>query len=229
MQPGRHRFSSARITSAAFAALAIALLQPAAALAQLPAPGMFLVATEEVRGPFFMETVVLLLHYDDGGALGLVVNRPMGAKPGDVLPDLDGIDRYEGALYWGGPVQLTSLRALLRSETPPPDAVHVVDEVYLVAPEAKLPAGAIDATRLRFFLGYAGWAAGQLDGELLDDSWHIVPATGDLVFDADTAGIWRRITPPRSIRAALPQAAEALASLAPPLASGAGGGERQAR
>ncbi len=180
------------------------LLAPVNGAAQLPARGMFLVATDEVRGPFFRETVVLLLHYDDTGAQGLVINRPMPAAPMHVLPDLDGIDDYEGTLYWGGPVQITSVRTLLRSDDPPPDAVHIVDGVYLVAPDADLPPHANDASRLRFFLGYAGWGAGQLDGELLDDSWQIVPATAERVFDTDTDGMWRHMLPPREIRAAVP-------------------------
>jgi putative transcriptional regulator len=180
------------------------LLAPVDGAAQLPGPGMFLVATDEVRGPFFRETVVLLLSYDDTGAQGLVINRPMPAAPMDVLPDLEGIDDYEGTLYWGGPVQITSVRSLLRSDNPPPDAARIVDGVYLVAPDADMPAGANDASRLRYFLGYAGWGAGQLDGELLDDSWLIVPATAERVFDADTDGMWRRMLPPREIRAANP-------------------------
>ena len=203
MRESRRTNGVAGATSAAIFLLVVNLLLPVNGAAQLPAPGMFLVATDEVRGPFFRETVVLLLHYDDSGAQGLVINRPMRAAPVDVLPDLDGIDDYEGKLYWGGPVQITSVRTLLRSDDPPPGAVHIVDGVYLVPPDGRMPAGANDASGLRFFLGYAGWGAGQLDGELLDESWQIVPATAALVFDQDTAGIWRRILPPREIRAAI--------------------------
>lgn len=204
MRPGLRTTSVNRAASAAILLLAVILLAPAEGAAQLPAPGMFLVATDEVRGPFFRETVVLLLHYDDSGAQGLVINRPMQAAPAHVLPDIDGIDDYEGTLYWGGPVQITSVRTLLRSDDSQPDAVPVLDGVYLVAPGGRLPAGAKDASELRFFLGYAGWAPGQLDGELLDDSWQIVPATAELVFDTDTDGLWRRMLAPREIRAANP-------------------------
>lgn len=195
---------------AAIAALTLSLLAPALVIAERPAPGMFLVATDEVRGPFFRETVVLLLHYDAAGAQGLVMNRPMQAAPAEILPDLDGIEDYEGTLYWGGPVQITSVRALLRTEDPPRGAVHIVDEVYLVPPDAGMPASAVDASSLRYFLGYAGWAAGQLDGELIGQSWHVLRASGDLVFDSDTAGIWRRMQPPQAIRAARPSGLQAV-------------------
>lgn len=193
-----------RAASAATLLLAVMLLAPAFGVTELPAPGMFLVATDEVRGSFFRETVVLLLHYDTTGAQGLVINRPMQAAPMDVLPDFDGVAGYDGTLYWGGPVQITSVRTLLRSDDPPPHSVRIVDGVYLVAPDGRMPAGVNDPSGLRFFLGYAGWAPGQLDGELLHESWRIVPATADLVFDTDTDGMWRRMLPPREIRAALP-------------------------
>ncbi len=199
----RYTLHTAKAPRAALVALTLSLLAPVIVTAERPAAGMFLVATNEVRGPFFRETVVLLLHYDARGAQGLVMNRPMQAKPADILPGLDGIENYEGTLYWGGPVQITSVRALLRTEDPPRGAVHLVDEVYLVPPDIRMPAGAVDASELRYFLGYAGWAAGQLDGELIAQSWHVVRASGDLVFDRDTGGIWRRMMPPEAMRAAI--------------------------
>jgi putative transcriptional regulator len=191
---------------AAILILAVKLLAAANAAAQVPGSGQLLVATEEVRGPFFRETVVLLLRYDETGALGLVINRPMRATPQEILPDLAGIEQYEGSLYWGGPVQLGSLRVLMRTNDPPPDAFHIFGEVYLAALEKDLPGGISDAAGLRFFIGYAGWAAGQLDMELRGKSWRVLPATDELVFTEDTAGIWRRLMPPSTIRAATGQA-----------------------
>ncbi len=205
MQIGRRTSGTARATCTAICVFVAFLLSPASGMAQGPAPGNLLVATEEVRGPFFRETVVLLLHYDDRGASGLVVNRPMPAKPKDVLPKFTGIDGYEGALYWGGPVQVASLRALVRTNDPPADALHVFDEVYLLALDTEIPSRKSDASRLRFFLGYAGWTAGQLDAELLRESWHVLPATGDLVFTEDTAAIWRQLMPSQNIRAVAPK------------------------
>ena len=166
-----------------------------------PAPGRLLVATEEVRGPFFQQTVVLLLHYNEEGALGLVINRPMAAVPDEVLPDLEGIHDYEGTLYWGGPVDVASLRAIMRMDDPPDDALPLFDAVYQVPLDRTLSSGTADATRLRFYVGYAGWAAGQLDAEILRRSWRILPATEALVFADDMSDIWRRLTPPQSYRA----------------------------
>lgn len=205
MQDDRRKAGIICAASAALLALAVPLAGPAIAAAEAPGPGKLLVATEDVRGPFFRETVVLLLHYDREGALGLVINRPMRATPQEVMPDAGGVEDYEGTLYWGGPVQVSSLRALMRTDDPPAEAVHIVDAVYLVAFDGAIPPGKGDTSALRFFLGYAGWGRGQLEAELRAKSWRVVPATGDLVFSDDTAGIWRTLMPPSTIRARAPQ------------------------
>ncbi len=55
---------------------------------------------------------------------------------------------------------------------------------------------------LRFFVGYAGWSKGQLEHELAIDSWHILPATEELVFAEDTDAIWRKLLSSRQYQAA---------------------------
>lgn len=163
--------------------------------------GKLLVATEVVQGRAFAESVILLLNFDTTGAVGLVVNRPMEVLPAQALPELAGIDRYEGALYWGGPVELFTLRALLHSDAPPDNAVHIFDTVHLAPLAENLLDGASSNANLRFFVGYAGWAPGQLERELAFGSWRILAATEALVFADDTGGIWRRLMPPPVHRA----------------------------
>lgn len=184
-------------------ALACCFIASSVSADQDLAMGKLLVATGEVRGPYFMETVVLLLHYDEQGALGLVVNRPMEAVPKEVLPDLESLTSYRGTLYWGGPVRISSMRALLRSDTPPKDAVPIFGAVHQVPFDDSLPASTSDAANLRFFVGYAGWAPGQLERELGFGSWHILPATEEVVFAKNPTEIWQRLTPTQEYRAAL--------------------------
>jgi putative transcriptional regulator len=158
--------------------------------------GKLLVATEVVQGRAFAESVILLLNYDATGAAGLVVNRPTEVPPAQALPELAGLDRYEGTLYWGGPVEPFTLRALLHSDAPPDNAAPIFDTVHLAPLDENLLDGASSNADLRFFVGYAGWAPGQLEQELEFGSWHIVAATEALVFADDPGGIWRRLSPP---------------------------------
>ena len=165
-----------------------------------PATGKLLVATDEVRGSSFFRTVILLLHYDESGALGLVINRPTEATPDELLPALEGIKDYEGVTYWGGPVRLATMRALHRTDSPTDDEIYVIDKVYQM-PLDELPTGKKDQKNLRFFVGYAGWSPGQLDREILFGSWHIIQATEDTVFTDSPDTIWETLSPPQSYRA----------------------------
>lgn len=183
--------------------VAVALLLPAAAGADPgPAQGKLLVATDLVQGELFANTVILLLHYDDTGAFGLVVNRPTEVKPEELLDDEEGIAGYTGTLFWGGPVHMDSLRALLRTDEPPEDAEEIVASVYLVSFEAGLEQGPADPATLRLFIGYAGWAPGQLDYELARGSWRVLPGSDDLVFDDEPETLWKRLAPAEEQRAA---------------------------
>ena len=183
--------------------VAVAWLLPAAVGADpAPAQGRLLVATELVQGELFANTVILLLHYDDTGAFGLVVNRPTEVRPEELLDDEEGIAGYTGTLFWGGPVHMDSLRALLRTDEPPEDAEKIVESVYLVSFEAALEQSPADPAVLRLLIGYAGWAPGQLDYELARGSWRVLPGSDDLVFDGEPETLWKRLAPAQEQRAA---------------------------
>ena len=170
---------------------------------QRAAAGKLLVATETVRGEIFARTVILLLHYDESGAMGLVVNRPTEVEPAEVMDDPETLSAYDGTLFWGGPVEMAGLRVLVRSDAPPEGAETIVGNVHLVSFEdavRRLPA---DAARLRLYLGYAGWAPGQLDGELAIGSWEVRAAADELVFAVDPRGLWQRLKPGHEYRVAV--------------------------
>ena len=182
----------------------VAWLLPAVVNAdQAPAQGKLLVATEVVHGELFADTVVLLLYYDETGAFGLVVNRPTDVKPEELLADEDALAGYSGTLFWGGPVQMDSLRALVLTEEPPEGAEKIIESVYLVSYEDALEWVPRDPSSLRFFIGYAGWAPGQLDNELAHGSWRIVPGSSQLVFADEPETLWKRLTPPHEQRVAI--------------------------
>jgi putative transcriptional regulator len=90
----------------------------------------------------------------------------------------------------------------MRTDTPPEDAVQIFGAVHLVNVDEAMLATASSAAKLRFFAGYAGWGSGQLQHELAFDSWHVLPATEELVFTEDAGDIWRKLLPSREYRAA---------------------------
>jgi len=201
-------------------ALASCFLSAGVSADQLPAMGKLLVATEEVRGPSFAQTVILLLHHDETGSLGLVVNRPIDTATIESLQLHEDLKAYRDSFYWGGPVSQSTLRALLRTDTPPEDAEQIIDAVYLVDIDDALLATESNAAKLRFFAGYAGWSSGQLEYELALNSWHIVPATEALVFAEDTGDIWRKLLLSQQYRAAAdrsPRVGSSMSTCALPL------------
>jgi putative transcriptional regulator len=176
--------------------LCAAWLLPAAAAADLaPAKGRLLVATEEVRGEIFAETVILLLAHDESGAMGLVVNRPTEVGLEELLEETEAIAGYRTTVYWGGPVEMDSLSALANSGASAEAAEEIVTSVYRVPFDAALEKAAAEPASTRFYLGYAGWAPGQLDHELARGSWLVLPGSGDIVFADDPKRLWERLRP----------------------------------
>ena len=164
-----------------------------------PAASMFLVASRELTDPNFSQTVVLLLRYDEDGAMGVIVNRRTRAFLKDAIPGLDAGSRSRHHVYLGGPVQLGTLRFLARSPEPLEDADYILGDIQVSASRRlldRLVAESADNSRLRVFVGYSGWAPGQLEGEIARGGWHVVPATAEQVFSAEPDQLWSELVPP---------------------------------
>ena len=162
-----------------------------------PAKGSFLVAARDLRDPNFERTVVLLVHYDREGAMGLIVNRPTRRVAGELLPELEDLATEDEPIFIGGPVGRFGLLALLQARDAPAEAEHVFEDVYLSGSrDLMLRSSSASHTRLRVYVGHAGWAPGQLDFEIARGGWHVVPARRELVFAEDSADLWEQLIPP---------------------------------
>lgn len=158
--------------------------------------GMLLVATPELADPNFAASVVLLLDADADGALGVVLNRPTPVAVAEVLTPWDDIASTPEVLFHGGPVGPDGALAvaLLHDDHDVPvgfrEVLGRLGILDLDTP-TELVAGALD--QLRIFAGYAGWGAGQLEGEVADGSWYVVPGEVADVFRADPVDLWRDV------------------------------------
>lgn len=179
------------------------LLSAAASAELAPAKGRLLVSTEVVGGDLFAETVILILEYGESGAMGLVVNRPTEVELGELLEDADEAPDHAQRVYWGGPVEMHSLSALAHTGTPAGIADEIIESVYRMPFGDALESAATNPAGVRFYLGYAGWAPGQLDYELARDSWHVLPASAEIVFADDPKQLWQRLKPVQEYRAAV--------------------------
>ncbi len=173
----------------------LASLAAANALGQDYAGGQFLVASAQLRDPRFAETVVLVLSHGREGAIGVVVNRPTWVEPEALFPEEALFRRYRGAVYYGGPVARTSALFLVRDRDRPEgepiiDDIHVTTDIDEVRGHLR---ARTDERTLRVYAGYAGWGPGQLDREISTGDWQLAPASGDLVFTAEPASLWRQV------------------------------------
>ena len=160
-----------------------------------PAPGTLLVAPPLSDDANFRRTVVLLCEHSLEGSFGLILNRPLTLQLSEVL---DGPFGYDATLSLGGPVEPNTLHFLHRfEEGRVPGAVPLPGGVCwggdFEAVQALVRAGDASPAVLRFFLGYAGWAAGQLDAEIEHDGWILTRADVPAVFPDDQEKLWRDV------------------------------------
>jgi putative transcriptional regulator len=161
--------------------------------------GELLVAAPELGDPNFRETVVYMLDHGDDGAMGLVVNRvlargPLAALLADLGLESEVGEEVEITVHEGGPVERG--RALvLHSDDYRSARTRTLRNGLAVTASTDI-LGDIAAghgpRRSLLALGYAGWAPGQLERELADGAWIVVPADEALLFDAPADGKWRR-------------------------------------
>ena len=156
-------------------------------------PGVFLYAAPQLEDPNFAQTVVLLIEHGEKGALGLVIDRPSELPVAEVLGESIGL--RDLSVYWGGPVQPEAMFGLIRTDRPGEATKRVLDGVYMTGNRVELEAAARGARaeeRVRIYLGYAGWGAGQLEAEVRAGGWLLAPGEAAAVFSADPEGLWQR-------------------------------------
>lgn len=158
--------------------------------------GVFLVATPHLKDPNFRQTVVLICEHGSGGSLGLVINRRTDQHITEVLPQATGLHEKAGFVYIGGPVQKDSLLILHRMDREIPESRPIFDGVCLGGElgflEEEFTQDKGDGL-VRVYMGYAGWAPGQLQFELSTGSWLVLLAPMTLVFARDPLQVWPAI------------------------------------
>jgi putative transcriptional regulator len=160
-------------------------------LSELCLKGSLLISSPALHDPNFRRTVVLIAHHDSDGAMGLVLTRPSDVPATEAVPSLEGFPGAEGPVYVGGPVQPEAFMVLADFADPDEAAVPIIDGVGFMSAEAE--PDELSIRRLRLFAGYAGWGAGQLEAELAEPSWIVIPAIADDPFADDPDELWRDV------------------------------------
>jgi putative transcriptional regulator len=174
--------------------------KPGASLA-----GQLLVATPEMGDPRFRQTVILMVQHDGKGALGIAINRPLNTLPVARLLDALGIDSKDSEgevqVFAGGPVEPQVGFVVHSADYHRSGTVDIDGRVAMTADPAVLRDIGHHAGPRRSLVafGYAGWGAGQLDGELMLGGWFTVPEEPRLVFDFDRDKLWDEVMKRRTV------------------------------
>jgi putative transcriptional regulator len=157
-----------------------------------PEKGRLLISEPFLNDPNFERTVVLLCEHNQDGSFGFVLNKQSIVKINDVLSDLSA----DSEAFVGGPVQQDTIHYLHRIANLP-EAIPIAESIYwggdFDALQSGLDIGTIQQEDVRFFLGYSGWGAGQLEEEIKNDSWIVCDyITSELLFDSSPAQMWKQ-------------------------------------
>jgi len=155
--------------------------------------GRLLVATPALKDPNFERTVVLLVAHEDGGALGVVLNRATEVPVAEVLEGWAPLAGEPAVVFEGGPVQPEAAICLARTRT----GVRRINGFNRVSGSV----GTVDLSgdpdklreavlSVRVFAGYAGWASGQLEGEIAAGSWFVFEALPGDAFVTRPDDLW---------------------------------------
>ena len=167
--------------------------------------GQLLIASEEMNDPRFAESIIYIVKHNREGAFGLIINQPVAKGPiQDLLKGFGIVNETahgEIVLHYGGPVSQTAGFILHSDDVTISSTTELKDGIAMTT-DAKLIEMIGDGKgphQYLVMLGYAGWAPGQLEGEILAGAWHTIPADKALIFDADEESKWSRAMKRRQV------------------------------
>ncbi len=157
------------------------------------APGSLLVALPSLQDPHFYQSVVLLCSVDPEGVMGLIINRPTTLLLSEALPEDDLLSGQDIPMFEGGPVSGDHILILRKDGGQPPEFSPVTDAITLGGSMAALKDAATASGiigQYRPFVGHAGWGMGQLEDEIEQFAWGLMPADSDWVFSSEPQRVW---------------------------------------
>lgn len=161
--------------------------------ARPPLTAILLVARADLPDPNFGDSVVLVMNNLGPAPVGVIVNRPTQLDVSHLFPDLERLAQVHDKVYFGGPVEIGTVWFLFRARTPPAHAVEAFTGTCISASRKlllQLLARDKPMEGLRIFVGHAGWAPGQLEGEIARKDWRLERAETEAVFHPKSEHPW---------------------------------------
>lgn len=161
----------------------------------IPQAGNLLISEPFLQDENFMRSVVLLCEHNSEGSFGLVLNKPSILHLSELVEELSFL---ESEVYVGGPVEQNTLHFIYFGEKILEGSLSIGENLWwggdFESLVEQLKTGSLDSSLVRFFIGYSGWASGQLSDELGENTWIICDQKIDAEVLQNTPDeLWREL------------------------------------
>jgi putative transcriptional regulator len=161
---------------------------------KIPEKGKILISEPFLPDTFFNRSIVYLTDHTPQGSVGFILNKKLDLK---ISSAIEGFDNWDEILSMGGPVAPDTLHYLHNLGNLIPNSIPIEGDVYwggdIEAVRELIKSKKIDKSQIRFFLGYSGWSAGQLERELKENSWVIAKVDSKIVLNSRGDDIWKKV------------------------------------
>ena len=159
----------------------------------LPQKGRILISEPFLMDNYFKRSIVLITEHNEEGTVGFVLNKPINMKVNEIMTDFPTVNAI---VSLGGPVQTNTLHYLHTLGDIIPGSIKVIDNIYwggeFMVIKRLLESKTLNNENIRFFLGYSGWQANQLDDELNDNSWVVADINSDEIMVPMSKFFWNK-------------------------------------
>jgi putative transcriptional regulator len=161
---------------------------------KIPEKGKILISEPFLPDTFFNRSIVYLTDHSPQGSVGFILNKKLDLN---ISSAISGFENWNENINMGGPVAPDTLHYLHRLGDLIPNSVPIEDNIYwggdIDSIRELISLGKVNNSQIRFFLGYSGWSAGQLERELKEDSWIIARVKSDIIMNNRGDDTWKRV------------------------------------
>jgi putative transcriptional regulator len=156
--------------------------------------GRVLISEPFLNDTYFKRSIVFITEHSEDGSVGFVLNKQVELKVQDVIRDFP---EFDAGITIGGPVNTNTIHYIHTLGNTIPESVQVTRDIYWGGDfnvlKSLVASGKINKYDVRFFLGYAGWAASQLEDELAENAWLVAELNTEIIMKAENSNTWNQI------------------------------------
>lgn len=156
-----------------------------------PQQGHILIAEPFLAGTYFNRSIIILTSYGEKGAVGFILNKKVDYPVEDLFVNFP---EFDSEIHIGGPVGTDSIYFIHTLGEVIPGSIHIKDDLYwggdFEALKLQIKLGLVNQHQVRFFLGYSGWDAGQLEEEINENSWLVADVSQADLMSIDEDEMW---------------------------------------